>query len=63
MGAGTIVSMGFIIIGTAVTEKIVVALGKTEYIDYIRVGGISLIGAKAIGMAINLLNTANKVLK
>lgn len=56
MNTGLIITMAMCGIGTAVSEKILDALGKGDMSAWVRVGGTSLVGASAIGLAINLLN-------
>jgi hypothetical protein len=61
MNTVLIITMGTVAVGTAVVEKICTALGKQDMSDWVRVGGTSLVGATAVGLAINLLNTVRKM--
>ena len=56
MNTGIIVTMGFIAIGTAVTEKVCNAFGKSDIAQYVSVAGTSLVGISAIALAFQLLN-------
>ena len=49
MNTGLIITMGFVAIGTAVTEKICDAMGKGDIAQWVRLGGTSLVGASAVG--------------
>jgi hypothetical protein len=60
MNTGLIITMGFVAIGTAVTEKVCDALGKGDMSQWVRLGGTSLVGASAVGLAISLLNQVKK---
>jgi hypothetical protein len=57
MNAALIVTMGLVGVGSAVCEKVLVAMGKADTAEWIRVGGISLVGVTAVGLAVNLLKT------
>jgi hypothetical protein len=56
MNANIIVTMGFIAIGTAVTEKVCDSFGKGDIGRYVSVAGTSLVGISAIALAFQLLN-------
>jgi hypothetical protein len=60
MNTALLITMGFCAVGTAVTEKVCIAFGKTDMAEYVRVSGTSMVGATAIGLAVSLLNTLRK---
>lgn len=60
MNTTLIITMGFTAVGTAVVEKVLIAFGKSDMAQYVNIGGTSLIGAQAVGLAFNLLNQVKK---
>jgi len=55
MNTGLIITMGMVAIGGAVTEKILIAMGKPDQAEWIKLGSTSLVGATAVGLALKLL--------
>lgn len=59
MNTALIVTMGSVAIVTAVSEKVCVAFGKADIAGWVNIAGMSLVGASAVGLAINLLKTVS----
>ena len=55
-GTTIIVSMGFTALATAVGSKIANNVGEMDIAQYIRLGGISIVGITAITYAVKCLN-------
>lgn len=62
MNTTLIISMGAVAIGTAVSQKVCEALGKTDMAAWIGLAGTSLVGITAVGLAMNLLNKAKEAI-
>ncbi|MCX7837816.1 MAG: hypothetical protein N2323_07755 [candidate division WOR-3 bacterium] len=62
MNTGLIITMGMVAVGGAVTEKILIAMGKPDQAEWIKLATTSLVGLTAVNLAIQLLKRLKDVL-
>lgn len=56
MNIGTIIGMVGVGIGTAIGEKVLNSMGKTDLASFVNIAGLSGVGATAVYFVVDLIN-------
>lgn len=60
MNVGIIITMGAISVVSAVTEKVLISLGKSDEAQFAKIAGMSAVGISALTCVIEIFNQLNK---
>ena len=56
MNIGTIIGMVGVGVGTAIGEKVLNSMGKTDLASFVNIAGLSGVGATAVYFVVDLIN-------
>lgn len=56
MNIGTIITMVGVGVGTAIGEKVLNSMGKTDLASFVNIAGLSGVGATAVYFVVDLIN-------
>ena len=56
MNIGTIITMVGVGVGTAIGEKVLNCMGKTDLASFVNIAGLSGVGATAVYFVVDLIN-------